>query len=71
MNQFDGTSARPNWEDAPEWAKHLAMDADGEWWWFEVAPVLAVGDGCWAYMCGQVRRAGNGIGWTDSLESRP
>lgn len=29
---------KPSWDDSPEWAKFLAMDADGNWCWFEVEP---------------------------------
>lgn len=32
--------SKPNWANAPEWANYLAMDSDGAWWWFEVAPSL-------------------------------
>lgn len=30
---------KPSWKDAPKWAKWLAMDADGFWWWYEEEPV--------------------------------
>jgi hypothetical protein len=26
---------KPDWKDAPEWANWLAMDSDGDWYWFE------------------------------------
>lgn len=29
---------KPDWKDAPEWARWLAMDADGDWFWFEDRP---------------------------------
>lgn len=29
---------KPDWKDAPEWAKFLAEDADGTWWWYEAEP---------------------------------
>lgn len=29
---------KPDWKDAPDWANWLAMDADGEWWWYERKP---------------------------------
>ena len=31
---------KPDWSSAPEWAEYLAMDGDGEWWWYEVEPTL-------------------------------
>lgn len=32
---------KPQWENAPDWANYLAMDANGEWNWFEIRPVFA------------------------------
>jgi hypothetical protein len=29
---------KPDWKDAPEWARWLAMDGDGSWWWYEQKP---------------------------------
>lgn len=34
---------KPSWNDAPEWAQWLAMDEDGEWFWFESEPQLEGG----------------------------
>lgn len=30
---------KPIWKDAPSWAKFLACDGDGTWWWFEDRPM--------------------------------
>jgi len=30
---------KPNWEDAPEWAKYLAMNENGNWVWHEEMPI--------------------------------
>lgn len=38
---------KPNWDDAPEWAKFLCMDDDGSWWWFELKPVWENGNNKW------------------------
>jgi hypothetical protein len=35
---------KPEWKDAPCWANHLAMDASGDWYWYEKKPVAAFGD---------------------------
>lgn len=29
------------WDKAPEWAQWAAMDADGEWWWYENEPEIS------------------------------
>ena len=31
---------KPDWKDAPEWAKYLAQDADGRWYWYEARPKI-------------------------------
>lgn len=61
---------KPSWSDAPEWAKYLAMDEDGEWFWYENKPDLA--SIWWAYT-GKIMEAptipdGN---CRDTLEPRP
>lgn len=32
------TTPKPSWDSAPNWAKYLAMDSDGKWWWYEKKP---------------------------------
>lgn len=29
-----------SWSTAPEWARWLAMDANGSWWWHSKKPVI-------------------------------
>lgn len=31
---------KDDWEKAPWWAKFAAMDADGDWYWYESEPTL-------------------------------
>jgi len=31
---------KPNWKDAPEWAKWLAFYIDGSWAWCEIHPAV-------------------------------
>lgn len=31
---------KPSWEDAPEWAMWLGIDADGQCYWFSLEPEL-------------------------------
>lgn len=63
---------KPNWKDAPEWANWLAMDDDGEWWWFELEPHIKNGR-WWAALSGKDERCAlnNNAKWKDSLEKRP
>lgn len=59
-----------DWSQAPEWAEYVAMDEDGEWYWFEKKPVL--GSSIWRNTLGrssfyEVIDAS----WRDSLQQRP
>lgn len=29
---------KPDWKDAPDWARYAAMGADGYWFWYENKP---------------------------------
>lgn len=29
---------QPSWDDVPPFAKYIAMDGDGYWWWYEFKP---------------------------------
>jgi len=37
----------PDWDDAPEWANYVAMDVDGNWFWFENEPEYSHRLGVW------------------------
>lgn len=39
--------ALPHWDDSPYWARWLAQDSDGEWWWFENEPNAHRSHGFW------------------------
>lgn len=47
---------KPGWDDAPKWARWLAMDADGEWHWFAMNPKQK--HGAWWSPVGRYERAG-------------
>ena len=32
--------SKPNWSDSPAWAKYLAQDEGGEWYWYEHKPIV-------------------------------
>ncbi len=59
---------KPDWKDAPSWAKWLAMDENGDWLWYEDRPVCGVA--CWGSR-GRFEDAESYIPWTDTLEARP
>ena len=60
---------KPDWKDAPEWANYLAMDEDGQWFWYENRPKL---DSLEWLDCTRFQPAsGTGTSWKDSLEKRP
>ena len=58
----------PDWNDAPSWANWLAMDAGGEWYWYENKPELS-GAGFFDPV-GKVELA-EIPNWTESLQQRP
>jgi hypothetical protein len=62
---------KPDWDDAPEWASYLAMDASGVWYWHEKEPKLL--DHLWqspmsSHMC--IAHADRQA-WKLTLERRP
>lgn len=65
---------KPDWKDAPEWAKYLSMDEDGEWYWFENKPAIFgdlwrthhESDGKYCRSTDVSR-----VNWKESLEPRP
>ncbi len=67
-------NGKPDWKDAPEWAKFLAMDSDNEWFWFENKPVL--GARAWFEWKGKFELISLEIPsenpfWRQTLEERP
>jgi len=60
---------KPDWKDAPEWAKWLSMDEDGEWWWYENEPYTD--RDAWCPRGGGRQLAYIGDCWGDSLTKRP
>ena len=78
MNQ---ATAKPSWENAPEWAQWLAQDADGEWCWFRHRPLKDSGMHIWNNNVSlavkgemQWQRSGESApneNWRNTLEKRP
>ncbi|HMA78793.1 MAG TPA: hypothetical protein VKP88_06750 [Candidatus Paceibacterota bacterium] len=59
------------WDKAPDWAKWVAMDKDGQWAWFETKPTKQID--FWFYIYGKCRHfiAPPEADWTKSLTKRP
>ena len=65
---------KPDWDDAPEWARFLAQDSDGEWFWYENEPRLQNAySASWDnHLGGMVQNAtADSAFWRDTLEQRP
>jgi hypothetical protein len=39
--------SKPDWKDSPTWAKYLAMDDNGDWFWYEIEPDFNSRKGRW------------------------
>lgn len=60
---------KPQWVNAPEWAEYLAMDEDGEWYWYEFEPYQMLD--CWANS-GRMQFAGSQeVSWIQTKERHP
>lgn len=69
---------KPDWKDAPENAKFLAQDSDGDWYWWTGKPKLVDPLGYWMPNEDEheipaliVDTNQNVFGWKESLEPRP
>lgn len=70
---------KPDWGDAPDWAKWLAQDANGSWGWYQRKPVQLRADhgaGVWDIRQIHHEWLGAGFGklnpdWQSTLERRP
>lgn len=63
---------KPDWKDAPEWAKWLAMDANGQWYWYEGPTEPFRDENRWDCNDGIGQRVGEPTpDWTKTLEARP
>ena len=62
---------KPSWKDAPEWAQYLAMDENGEWWWYSEIPAVMSDNSTWTIGLCQTGARVRNPGWRDTLEKRP
>lgn len=63
---------KPNWDDAPKWARFTAQDSSGDWYWYEERPYVDIGywavekrDSKWE------RVKHYRTTWKDSVQERP
>lgn len=69
----------PSWEHAPAWARFVAIDADGQWSWYENRPYPETDLGSdeftlWDADEGRIQPISSGLrfdGWENSLQERP
>jgi len=58
---------KPEWRHAPSWANYMAMDRNGEWFWFENEPKLDEAENIWRPNQGRNERAYH---WKESTDRR-
>jgi len=62
---------KPNWEVAPEWARYLAMDKSGRWYWYEFRPIARF-ESWWEHREGRKQLVPMFYqDWRDTLETKP
>ena len=60
----------PPWSEAPPWAKYIAQDETGEWWWYEKEPVPRK-DGWDDTTTQSMSQSYKCPNWRDTLQKRP
>lgn len=65
------TQGQPDWSTAPEWARYVAMDGNGRWYWYENRPLP--GMDAWNEQHGRLEAAtATGLpAWERTLAERP
>lgn len=61
----------PDWNKAPMWAQYVAMDANGEWWWYEFKPTPIKGEEYFLAVGKHERAILRHSGWKKSIQQRP
>lgn len=62
---------KPDWKDAPEEAKFLAMDFTGYWYWYSECPIWHEDKGRWVYGGRSWNAAKPSFHASETLEERP
>jgi hypothetical protein len=61
---------KPNWKDAPSWAKYVAQDGSGAWYWYKKKP--SMGNYGWLDITGDFMKCKpSNDNWKQTVEKRP
>ena len=76
MEDYRRITGMPSWDDAPDWARWLAQDSNGVWWFYELEPRANEDCDCWDVgdddSSASSRSKGTVLGdWRDTLQARP
>jgi len=65
--------SKPDWKNAPEWAEWLAMDSNGEWYFYEELPIALHNGWVPNYSSSECVLASEPVSsaWRITLERRP
>lgn len=69
----------PHWNKAPHWAKYLAQDYSGQWYWYNNEPVKITETKSWSCIsqtstcttCTRAHKGFKNVNWEDTLKKRP
>lgn len=68
------SAIRPSWSTAPAWARWLAQDGDGSWYWYADRPTASVtGSRVWvrpSSLSKQEKAADDVDSWSKTLEHK-
>lgn len=62
---------KPDWSEAPSWAKFLAMDSNGGWTWYEHIPYRDDVEWLPLKVTHKIKHVESMTNWTKTLEERP
>ena len=64
---------KPDWKDAPDWARYLAQDKSGAWNWYQDIPLVDDEESEWLTSTAtRVKIAPvKFLDWRETLEQRP
>ena len=75
---YAAVDGAPGWSAAPDWAKWLAQDSDGGWYWFECPVYARLGSDEWfeqqeynGHICKAAYQGKPNENWSKALQRRP